>query len=311
MPLSLRRKIKTFKPSYYHMIKKIVKDTVKTLINRPKLIRLALLTSYAYTLYQIYWIVYFINWIVQIQYNSGVDISAALAYFVNAIQKFNIFRFILTIAILFVIWLAIFSPIWRQALLYSIDDEKLSSWKAFIKWWKRWGPMAEFGWVNMWWLSMWSVFIFLVRFRMLGYLNNFVVKMVFFIRISCVVAKTILRPYVNYFIVLRNCSAWDAVIKSMSLSLSNFMLTIRWLLRQAVIRIRFFLNSALLIWIPVFLMSLAVHFDIINNSAVEIIARILVFLAILIFVYLEAIFKAFDFTYRYNLFLEAEKRDNK
>ena len=42
-------------------IKEIVKNTVKTLIDRPKLIRLALLTSYSYTLYQIYGIVYFFN----------------------------------------------------------------------------------------------------------------------------------------------------------------------------------------------------------------------------------------------------------
>ena len=130
------------------MIKRIVKDTVKTLINRPKLIRLALLTSYAYTLYQIYWIVYFINWIVQIQYNSWVDISNALVYFVNAIQKFNIFRFICIIAILFIIWIWIFGPIWRQALLFSIDDENLSSWRSFIKWRKRWGAMAWTQWNN-------------------------------------------------------------------------------------------------------------------------------------------------------------------
>ena len=292
------------------MLKQIVKETVKTLLNRPKLIRLALLTSYSYTMYQIYWIIYFINWLVNIQYNSWVDISNALVYFVNAIQRFNILRLIITIAIIFLLWISIFWPIWRQALLYSIDDEKMRTWTAFIKWWKKWWVMAEFWWVNMWWLSMRSVFIFVVRFWMLWYLNNPVIITVFIIWISCVLGKIVLSPYVNYYIVLKDCSAWDAVLKSMSLAFSNIWLTIRWLLRQAIIRCRFILNSCIVIWVPVIIMVFAVQMNIISNSVVEIIAWILVSTGLLIFIYLEAIFKAFDYTYRYKIFLEAERRNN-
>lgn len=292
------------------MLKQIVKDTVKILLNRPRIIRLALLTSYSYTFYQIYWIIYFINWIVNIQYNSGVDISNALLYFVNAIQRFNILWLIIAVVIIFLIWLSIFWPIWRQALVYSIDDENLRSWNAFFKWWKKWWVMAEFGWVNMWWLSMRSVFIFVVRFWMLWYLDNPVIKTVFIIWILCVLAKTIFRPYVNYYIILRNCSAWDAVIKSMSLTISNFWLTIRWLLRQLAIRFRFFLNSCIIIWVPILIMTIAVQLNIIDNSAVEVVSWILVSIWIIVFIYLEAIYVAFDNTYWYKIFLEAERRSN-
>ena len=292
------------------MLKQIVKETIKTIINRPKLIRLALLTSYSYTLYQIYWIIYFINWLVNIQYNSWVDISDALLYFVNAIQRFNIFWLIFAVVLIFILGIWIFWPIWRQALLYSIDDNKMKTWTAFIKWWKKWWVMTEFWWVNMRWLSLWSVFIFVVRFWMLWYLNNPVIKLVFFIWIFCVLAKIVLWPYVNYYIVLRDHSAWDAVMKSMSLTLSNFWLTLRWLLRQTIIKCRFLLNSSVVIWVPIIIMVIAVQLWIINNAAVEIISRILVSAWLLVFIYLEAIFKAFDYTYRYKIFLEAEKRSN-
>jgi len=292
------------------MLKEIVKETVKTLIDRPKLIRLALLTSYAYTMYQIYWIIYFINWLVNIQYNSWIDISEALLYFVNAIQRFNIVRLIVIIAIIFILWLSIFWPIYRQALLYSIDDETMRTWTAVIKWWKKWWVMAEFGWVNMWWLNIWSVFIFIVRFWMLWYLNNPIIEAVFIIWITCVIGKTILWPYVNYYIVLRDCSAWDAVIKSMSLAFSNIWLTLRWLFRQARIRCRFLMNSLVVIGVPVIIMVLAVSFNIMSNSVVEILSRTLISLGLLIFIYLEAIFKAFDFTYWYKIFIEAERREN-
>ncbi len=292
------------------MLKQIVKETVKVLIDRPKIIRLALLTSYAYTFYQIYWIIYFINWLVNIQYNSWVDISNALVYFVNAIQRFNIFWLILIVIIVFIIWISIFWPIWRQALLYSIDDENMKSSRAFVKWWKKWWVMAEFGWVNMWWLNMWSVFIFIVRFWMLWYLNNPVIKMVFVIWITCVIGKTILWPYVNYYIVLKDCSARDAVLKSMSLTFSNLWLTLRWLWRQAIIRCRFLLNSWVVIWIPIIIMVLAVQLNIISNSVVEVLSRILISLWLLVLIYLAAIFKAFDYTYWYKIFLEAERRNN-
>ena len=292
------------------MLKQIVKESVKTMINRPKVIRLALLTSYSYTMYQIYCIIYFINWLIDIQYNSGVDISDAMVYFVNAIQRFNITRLIVTIIIIFILGLFIFWPIWRQALLYSIDNENISSGRAFIKWWKKWWIMAEFGWINMWWLSMWSVFIFVVRFWMLGYLNNPVIITVFIIWWLCVLGKTVLRPYVNYYIILKDCSARDAVIKSMSLAFSNLWLTLRGLIRQAIIRCRFLLNSWVVIWVPIIIMVFSVKMGIISNSVVEILSRVLISFWLFVFVYLEAIFMAFDYTYWYKIFLEAERRNN-
>ena len=292
------------------MLKQIVKDTIKILINRPRIIRLALLTSYSYTFYQIYWIIYFVNWLVNIKYNSWVDISNALIYFVNAIQRFNIIWLIIAIAIIFLLWISIFWPVWRQALLYSVDNPKMRTWTAFVKWWKKWWIMAEFWWVNMWWLSMWSVFIFAVRFWILWYLNNPVIIAVFSIWIICVLGKIILWPYVNYYIVLKDYSARDAVIKSMTLSLSNFWLTIRWLLRQSIIRCRFLLNSCVAIWIPLIIMIFCIQMNLIDNSAIEVITRILVSVWILVFIYLEAVFKAFDYVYRYKIFLEAERRSN-
>jgi hypothetical protein len=49
---------------------------------------------------------------------------------------------------------------------------------------------------------------------------------------------------------------------------------------------------------------------IMSNSVVEILSRILISAWLLIFIYLEAIFKAFDYTYWYKIFLEAERRNN-
>ena len=162
----------------------------------------------------------------------------------------------------------------------------------------------------MWWLSIWSVFIFVVRFWMLWYLNNPVIITVFIIWWLCVLWKTLLWPYVNYYIILKDCSAWDGVIKSMSLAFTNLWLTLRWLIRQAIIRCRFLLNSWVVIWVPVIIMIFCVKMNIMSNSVIEILSRILVSFGLLLFVYLEAIFKAFDYTYRYKIFLEAERRNN-
>ena len=292
------------------MLKQIIKETVKILIDRPRVIRLALLASYSYTFYQIYWIVYFVNWIVNIQYNSWFDVSNALIYFVNAIQRFNILWLIIAVAIIFLIWISIFWPIWRQALLYSVDDENMRMSTAFVKWWRKWWIMTEFWWINMWWLSMWSVFIFVVRFWMLWYLNNPVIITVFIIWITCVLGKIVFWPYVNYYIVLKDYSAWDAVIKSMSLALSNLWLTLRGLLRQVIIRCRFLINSCIAIWVPLIIMIFCIQMNIIGNTVIEIISWILVSVWLVVFIYLESIFTAFDYTYWYKIFLEAERRNN-
>lgn len=293
------------------MINELTKDTIKTLLRRPKLIRLAFLTSYSYTLYQIYWVVFFINGIINLKNDQWVDISDALVYFVNSIQKFNILWLIITIIALFILWIWIFGPIWRQALVYSIDNEKLWWWSAFVKWRKKRWVMTEFWWVNMRWLSMWSVFIFLVRFWMLWYLDNIIVKIVFWIWIFCVILKTILWPYVDYFIVLKNTSAWDWAMKSMNLAISHPWITIKWLLNQTIIRCTYFLKIAVLIWVPVLIIAWAVQLKLIDFWIVEILCRILIFIALVIFIYLEAIYKAFDNVYRYNIFLEIENLDKK
>ena len=145
---------------------------------------------------------------------------------------------------------------------------------------------------------------------MLWYLNNPVIITVFIIWWLCVLWKTLLWPYVNYYIILKDCSAWDDVIKSMSLAFTNLWLTLRWLIRQAIIRCRFLLNSWVVIWVPVIIMIFCVKMNIMSNSVIEILSRILVSFGLLLFVYLEAIFKAFDYTYRYKIYLEAERRNN-
>ncbi|MDR0370191.1 MAG: hypothetical protein LBH96_07020 [Candidatus Peribacteria bacterium] len=85
------------------MIKKIVKDSINTLLSKPKLIRLAFLTTFGHTIYRSYLVAYFLNNIIRTKYEAGVEISEALLYLITKIQEFNIIGIIIIVIAIVII----------------------------------------------------------------------------------------------------------------------------------------------------------------------------------------------------------------
>jgi hypothetical protein len=93
------------------MIKTIVKDSINALLTKPKLTRLAFLTTFGHTMYRTCLIAYFLNNIIRTKYEAGVEISEALLYLITKIQEFNIIGIIITVIAIVIIGNFLIYPI--------------------------------------------------------------------------------------------------------------------------------------------------------------------------------------------------------
>jgi hypothetical protein len=159
-------------------------------------------------------------------------------------------------------------------------------------------------------LGLYSVGTYTIRLGMMDLLGNTILRIILIMWWSIALFIAFFAPYVKYFITTENLSVFDAFKKSISLTVANFWLTAKGVLFEMLLFIRFFINAFIVIAVPLGLVFLAVHFNIIENARIENTIRIITLLVILIIAYINAIFEAFFTTYRYNIFQEAKKRLN-
>jgi len=84
-------------------------------------------------------------------------------------------------------------------------------------------------------------------------------------------------------------------------------LTLKGLLFEAALFIRFIIKALIVIGVPLILIYIAIFLGIIENSFVEITIWITTGIVILLISYINGIFEAFFANYRYKLFKKAEQ----
>ena len=69
------------------MFKQILQSSVRILLERPKLVRMGFLLFVCFSIVRIYYIVYYFNNLLIWKYESGVQISDALMYFITTLNE--------------------------------------------------------------------------------------------------------------------------------------------------------------------------------------------------------------------------------
>jgi hypothetical protein len=289
------------------MIKQIIKDSIEFLLSKPKLIRLAFLTTFGHTIYRTYFVAYFLNDIVRRRYESGIDTSDALIYMVNKIQDLNIWGFIIGFLFIIIVGAFLLYPIGEASIIYYIQNPEKKLSTAIYKGIKKFFVMIEFNGLFSYGLGLYTVITFTIRFWVMGILESSILKIIFVMWRIIILFGTFFRPYIKYYLVTQNVGVFDAMRKSVNLSMHNLGLTIKGVLFEMLLFGRFILNAVIIIAIPFLLVYVAVYFNIIDNAWVEGTIRILTAIMILLISYINAIFEAFFTHYRYKLFQKAEK----
>jgi len=88
------------------MFKKILQASAQSLLSRPKIMRLAFFTLVCFSIVRLYYLIYYFNTILIWKYESGVQISDALMYFINTLNEHHAIGTII-VAIIIIIILAL------------------------------------------------------------------------------------------------------------------------------------------------------------------------------------------------------------
>ena len=265
--------------------------------------------TFGHTIYRTYLVTYFLNFALRERYESGVELSSAIVYIINKIQEFDILGFIISFVIIVIIGNFLLYPIGEASLIYYIQEngKKLSS--SISKGMRKFFVMFEFNGLGFA-FGIYTIFTIIIRLRLMGILDNLILQILIIIRGLIVAFATFFRPYTKYYIVTKNLNVFDALKKSIYLSISNLSLTFKGVIFEMLLFGRFIINTLLVIAVPLALIYIAIFFNIIEYAWIETIIRICTGLMILLISYINGIFEAFFTNYRYKIFQEAEKNLN-
>ena len=290
------------------MFKDILQSSVRVLLERPKIIRLALLTLFCFSVVRLYYIIYYFNNILIWKYEGWVQISDALMYFITTLNEHHALITVIIAVIVIIVWYLRLYPIGQASIVYALHEPHNSNLTSFMKWMNRFFPMLEYGWLSIpFWLFTFATV--LIRVYLMDIYDNIVVQFMIWIWWITVVLATMLRQYAEIIIALEWCPVFDAIKKSTKVAASNIGLSFKLMLVELILLLRFFIIWAIIVWIPLWLVYIAVWLDILNNSFVEWLIWVVCWALIIILAYINCIIEAFFITYWYKAYMALTKKE--
>ena len=290
------------------MFKEILQSSVRVLLERPKIIRLAFLTLFCFSIVRLYYIIYYFNNILIWKYEGWVQISDALMYFITTLNEHHALLTVIIAVLVIIVWYLRLYPIGQASVVYALHEPKNSNMTSFMKWMNRFFPMLEYWGLSIpFWLFTFATV--LIRVYLMDIYDNIVVQFMIWIWWITVVLATMLRQYAEIIIALEWCPVFDAIKKSTRVAASNIGLSFKLMLVELILLLRFFIIWAIIVWIPLWLVYIAVWLDILNNSFVEGIIWIVCWGLLLVLWYINCIIEAFFITYWYKAYMALTKKE--
>ena len=206
------------------------------------------------------------------------------------------------IGIILAIWYFLLPPIWEASLIYYLSAEE-KRWSVSLgKWFSQFFPMFEYnGLISF--FTLLPYFIVLSRFWVLDLLGNILVIIIMVLWWLIILFAWIFLPFTKYYIVIEDLKPFDAMKKSMNLSLSHLGTATRTAVLQYILSIRFIINILLFLGLPLLILYIATAFDITHWWPVATIIIIVSIIVGLLTAYINWIIEAFFITLRYRLFV--------
>jgi hypothetical protein len=290
------------------MFKEILQSSVRVLLERPKIIRLAFLTLFCFSVVRLYYIIYYFNNILIWKYEGWVQISDALMYFITTLNEHHALITVIIAVVIIIVWYLRLYPIGQASIVYALHEPKNSNMTSFMKWMNRFFPMLEYWGLSIpFWLFTFATV--LIRVYLMDIYDNIVVQFMIWIWWITVILATMLRQYAEIIIALEWCPVFDAIKKSTKVAASNIGLSFKLMLVELILLLRFFIIWAIIVWIPLWLVYIAVWLDILNNSFVEWLIWVVCWALILILAYINCIIEAFFITYWYKAYMALTKKE--
>lgn len=193
-------------------------------------------------------------------------------------------------------------PIGEATLIYYLDNDQKDSRWSFLKWLNKFFLMFEFIAMNGMGFNLLSFWFITMRIYIAWVLDNPFVITILAIWLIIILFLTFLRPYTKFAIVLEDMEVMQAIWRSIELTTKNISMTVKFVIIWLLLQLRFIVNTALIIGIPIGMIFIATSLDIIDKNIFNPIIYSTIAILFLITAYINGIIEAFFITYRYKLY---------
>lgn len=283
-------------------LKDLLKDTKQYLIDTPKFIRLIFTIWFCRYFYIIILLANNINTLFQYRLNKWIDISSLFTTVKDWISTTNIW-WVIWLLIFFAIWYLLMYPVWLSAGIHFVNDENKSISKAITHGLKDFFLMFEFNWLA---LSFWEFTYITTTSRLfaIDILSSGIMLWLDILWLFFVIFASIFRQYAKFILVLekdkdgKDLWIFDAIKKSISLTIGNFWFTIKWYISRLIVSWLFYIRMLVIIAIPLLIIYFLITSGIIgigNQWIIRILAIITILIATYIFVLIQSFFVKFQY----------------
>lgn len=279
----------------------ILKESFQEISHDTKLIRLATITTFIHSLIFVLYISYRAsNVLATYQWGDNALVETLISYIHIGNSSVDI-TLIIIIGILLLIWFSILPPIGEGAMIFYLDNPKKQGSVSLGKWLNTFLQMFELD-AALYAFNVLTFLIALFRVYVMWILDNGFIITLMTIWWFVIIIVAFLLPYSKLFITLEKQKFFDAMKLSMNLSIENFALTIKFIVVDIILHLRFLINIIIVFGIPLGLMYLWSKLGITHNSFVRGIFVVLVVGLFLLTAYINGIIEAFFATYRYKVY---------
>jgi len=283
------------------MFKKILRESIIKITEDTRLIRLSFLVTFCHFVSVIYLVVWNLNNLLTYRYEKWIPLWTALEYILNRSQNNHMTLILVILIIVILIWYSLIYPIGEAAMIHYLDGEWQKIWRVIWKWVNDFFVMFEFD-AMLFSFGFFTFIITTLRMFMLSIIDNvFIISLIIIWWIAVFIA-TILWSYAKFAIVLEWQNVFGAIKRSSALTIMNFGKTIKFVVIQLFLLIRFLLNAIVIMGIPFLIVYVAIWLNVIESKIVWYVIAITVIVLLFLMAYINAIIEAFFMTYRYKVY---------
>ena len=282
------------------MIRQLIKDSKKFILQKPKLLRLAFLIWLSRSVEILLLLAYNINNILIYRAGKWMSIFTIFQYFIDEIVKNHVVWLIIIIILVLSIWYVFLYPMWISAIIHFLNQKKENIWKAIWKWAWDFFTMFELN-ALAFSFGPYTYLITTLRLITLDVINNWFVIWLLILWWTIVLLASIFWQYAKFIIVEEQIWVFEAIKKSVSLTVKNMWITIKWLIMKTIVTILFYTKMIIIVWIPIIISYFLITTHIIHGSN-EWIIRVLGVIATLLASYLLTTTQAFFMTFWHKIY---------
>lgn len=276
---------------YHKMILNLLRQSKLFIKENHKFVKLIFYVSFWKLLYTLGLIAYNINNLLIYRFNKWLSLMSFLEYFKTEVISNNLLWLVILIGIIILVWYVFLYPTWTSAAIHFLRDKKNSIWKAMWKWANDFFTMFE---LNALAFSFWfyTYSITVLRLFTLWILDSTIAIILVAVWWLAVLFSSMFWQYAKFLIVIEDMWVFEAIKKSIWITINNIWITLRWWIMQMILYVLFYFKVFVIIAVPMLLMYFLINWGV-ASSGFEWIIRLIGWLSVILIIYLISIIQSF------------------